>query len=186
MFLGKKQTKTAWIALTAAVLAMASPVAAQTRTTTTRTRAASTPTSTATVGSGTRAARPASYGFDGARPSSYARPVSTASAHRSARMMPASMQEEMIIEDGGVYEEVSEHAGVRFQPGGCDDCGDCNSCGVGNCNSCADGCLVPCPQLTVRNMEFFVGVEGFKGPVNRGRDGSFGFNEGANLGCGLP
>lgn len=106
--------------------------------------------------------------------------------------MRTSMQEEVIVDEGSVYDEVSEHAGVRFSEPcgcgghGCDDCGGCDSCGVGGCNSCANGCLVPCPQMTIRDMEFFVGVEGFKGPANRGRDGSFGFNEGTNLGFGLP
>lgn len=185
MFLWIKQSTTAWVALGVAFLAMASPAAAQSQTRTTRVRTQPRVEATAPrTASGT--SRPTTYGFSESRPVSYQTTMA-----RSPRVMRTSMQEEMVVEDEGVYEEVSEHAGVSFSDcgcggGGCDDCSGCDSCGVGGCNSCADGCLVPCPQLTFRNMEFFVGVEGFKGPVNRGRDGSFGFNEGANLGFGLP
>jgi len=46
-------------------------------------------------------------------------------------------------------------------------------------------CLVPFPQLSWENLALFGGVQGFKGPANRGLDGSFGFHEGLNWGAPL-
>ena len=61
-----------------------------------------------------------------------------------------------------------------------DCCGQWNSCGpVSPC------CLLPC--VPVNGLEFFAGVQGFTGPLNRGGSGSFGFHEGFNFGvptCG--
>jgi len=133
----------------------------------------------ATQPAATTAPRQATVGFGSNRT------VSHTYIPRSPRTMRTMMQEEVIVEDS-VYDEVSEHAGMHgrmHSVGGCDDCGDG---AVGGCNTCASGCLLPCPQLTFRNIELFVGVEGFKGPPNRGLDGSFGFNGGANLGFGVP
>lgn len=50
--------------------------------------------------------------------------------------------------------------------GGCDSCGGCQRCLPGH------------PWLG--RFEFFVGAQGFTGPVNRGETGSFGFHEGLN------
>ena len=51
---------------------------------------------------------------------------------------------------------------------------------------CAARCLVPCPIIPFRNLELFLGVHGFTGPMNRGATGSFGFDEGVNLGIPIP
>ncbi len=61
---------------------------------------------------------------------------------------------------------------------GCDSCGGC-----GSCTSC---CLIPCPSLALKNFEFFAGVQGFTGPLNRGETGSFGFHYGANYAAPVP
>lgn len=74
--------------------------------------------------------------------------------------------------------------------GYCDNCDSCGTGGCGGCNSCnscgVNGCMIPCPQISLSNMEFFGGVQGFKGQPNRGRDGSFGFHFGFNWGFDLP
>lgn len=134
-----------------------------------------------------RSVRQTSYGFG---PTTR---VMNSSSMRPTRASRTMFQEEVIAEES-VYDDVSSHAGVHFD-GGCESCGhgdhsggcdDCDSCGIEDCDSCGHGCLIPCPQVTFRNAEFFVGVQGFKGPANRGLDGSFGFNEGVNLGFRLP
>lgn len=74
--------------------------------------------------------------------------------------------------------------------GGCDgSCGgSCDSCcqsggrgfGLcgGNCGGCGGclGCLLP------QSWQLLGGVQGFKGPVDRGNNGNFGFHAGFNLG----
>lgn len=62
---------------------------------------------------------------------------------------------------------------------GCDG----GSCGL--CGTCAS-CLIPCPRISFDNIEVMTGVNGFKGPSNRGESGSFGFYEGVNWGAALP
>lgn len=61
-----------------------------------------------------------------------------------------------------------------------DCCGQWHNCGpVSPC------CLLP--PIAWDNLEFFAGVQGFTGPLNRGGSGSFGFHEGFNWGipvCG--
>lgn len=59
--------------------------------------------------------------------------------------------------------------------GGC--CGDgcCDPCGAANC------CLIPCLGMP-HNFLLYGGIQGFKGPANRGSDSSFGFNEAVNWG----
>ncbi len=72
---------------------------------------------------------------------------------------------------------------VQADCGGCGNCGDCGGCGgCGHCN----GCLIPCPRLSFDNFEFFAGVQGFTGPLNRGETGSFGFHYGANWAVPVP
>jgi hypothetical protein len=117
------------------------------------------------------------------------RAVTASYIPKSSRMMPIP-QESVVAEDGTVYEEVSEHYDVHMDHGctscgggGCDSCSSCTSCGS---HGCAGGCLIPCPQVSLRNMEFFAGVDAFKGPQNLGRDGSFGFTAGINTGFKLP
>lgn len=101
-----------------------------------------------------------------------------------------------------------EHGGVM--QGDCDSCvgGDCDSCtgGFGNgmgirdewadprqCSTCGcygyhrfgcgrvAMCLHNCLGPLVREWSIFAGVQGFKGPLDGGNNGNFGFNEGFNL-----
>ncbi|MEC8433684.1 MAG: DUF6666 family protein, partial [Planctomycetota bacterium] len=103
------------------------------------------------------------------------REVPAAYIPKSERMRPIP-QDEGGVSTTEVYEEVSEHYDVHLDHG-------CDSCGT---YACAGGCLIPCPQVSLRNMEFFTGVDAFKGPQNLGRDGSFGFTAGFNAGFKLP
>ncbi len=63
-----------------------------------------------------------------------------------------------------------------------DSCGStCNSC-----ETCGQGCLIPCPIFSFRNIELFTGVQGVTGPMNQGNTGSFGLHYGLNWGAPLP
>jgi hypothetical protein len=112
--------------------------------------------------------------------------------------------------------------GQRFEPlssggelGGSPGCGQCGSRGCGDCGcGCAesDGCGgQPCGKRRgdgcdfgyelfdgtcgswIRNFTFFAGADAFKGPLDRGTNGDYGFNEGLNYagplgdpwGCGF-
>ena len=80
----------------------------------------------------------------------------------------------------------------------CSSCGapgnSCDSCGVA-CGSCMPGCWQgqgacfqlwnACAPRLSRKMTLFAGVHGFKGPVDQGANGNFGFHEGLNLGMPL-
>lgn len=108
-----------------------------------------------------------------------------------------SFQEE-VIEEGPVLPSTGRSVPQIFEESGCESCGSsghsdcgcddhgCSSCGDSECGGCVNGCLIACPTFTLRNAEFNFGVNGFKGPPNRGEDGSFGFYEGVNLGVRLP
>jgi len=69
----------------------------------------------------------------------------------------------------------------------CDECGACwGDCGTcewecGPWGNCYRGCVVD----LLRNFTFFVGIHGFKGPVDFGQNGNFGFHEGLNFGAPL-
>jgi len=190
MVLSIDRTTLAWGMLGIALTAFAAPAGAQTQAgATSQVRRAERITASAPAeprravrqASTTQPTRPATVGFGSNRT------VSHTTLPRAPRTMRTMMQEEVIVDDS-VYEDVSDHVGMHVD-GGCESCGDgCSdgSCGTSGCSSCAEGCLVPCPQITFRNMEFFAGVEGFKGQPDRGRGGSFGFNGGANVGFGLP
>jgi hypothetical protein len=69
--------------------------------------------------------------------------------------------------------------------GSCGACGACGECGAGNaCGPWFDGpggCLIDC----LSGFSFFVGIHGFKGPVDLGQNGNFGFHEGLNFGGAL-
>ena len=62
----------------------------------------------------------------------------------------------------------------------------CNSCG--ECGFCEDQCGPwggyggGCVLDWLRGFSFFAGVHGFKGPVDLGQNGNFGFHEGLNFG----
>jgi hypothetical protein len=74
---------------------------------------------------------------------------------------------------------------------GGDSCGECGSCG--ECDA-SGSCAGPCDSYPpmgcaaggwLRNTTLFAGVQGFKGPVDYGINGNFGFNEGFNHGAAL-
>lgn len=71
----------------------------------------------------------------------------------------------------GIYHE-------GFGPAGCDSCGD-STCGGDGCNTF---CFPICLSLSWEDLSVRAGVEGFKGPLNQGMDGSFGFLYGVNWG----
>ena len=85
------------------------------------------------------------------------------------------MLEMMEGEDGQVYYDESIMGSDEYldadiplgsEYGGCDSCGGCQQCLPGH--------------SWLGRFEFFVGAQGFTGPVNRGETGSFGFHEGLN------
>jgi hypothetical protein len=66
--------------------------------------------------------------------------------------------------------------------GECHDgaCGHKSACGA--CFTCCC-CCIPLPCLSMpHNFYVYGGTQGFKGPINRGADSSFGFNEAINWG----
>jgi hypothetical protein len=74
----------------------------------------------------------------------------------------------------------------NYSDGGCDGCGGpCGGCG----DDCGDEYGEYCNPGTIvdglRNFTFFAGVQGFKGPVDVGQNGNFGFGEGLNFGAPL-
>lgn len=84
--------------------------------------------------------------------------------------------------DGGVVSDLPGFGG----PCGCLNCGidPCPPNCCGNWSSC--GPVSPCvllPRVPLNGLEFFGGVQGFTGPVNRGGSGSFGFHQGFNFGA---
>jgi len=100
-----------------------------------------------------------------------------------------------LVESGYHYEETDEGG---CGDSGCDDScdGEINDCCTGSCENYGCGCgrCAPCwtpgscmgclyGALSECKHKFTVssGVQGFKGPVNRGGDGSFGFHEGINF-----
>jgi hypothetical protein len=85
--------------------------------------------------------------------------------------------------DGGI----SADQAATMQDG-CFD-GSCDSCGSGPCGGCDDGncCDFGWDEFDgrcgrcLRGLSVFVGTDAFKGPLDRGTNGNFGFNEGLNL-----
>lgn len=79
--------------------------------------------------------------------------------------------------------------GVAFEHG----MSSCNACGGGGCDSCGgcwdEDCQEPCVIVIPcwpfgwlwRESYFFAGTHSFAGPVDQGRNGNFGFNEGVNF-----
>jgi hypothetical protein len=69
--------------------------------------------------------------------------------------------------------------------GGCGDCGDDSGDECGDCGEYCGPCFNPFLMMGPRSLAIFAGVEGFKGPRDRGRNGNFGFTEGVNWGAPL-
>jgi hypothetical protein len=116
----------------------------------------------------------------GVSPSGSAQPKSYRVAQRE---VPA-----MVEGDPGATQYEPLAAGGSFAPQGCcgsscGDCGDCCDCGQGGDGDCP--WLAPCGGWGPRNLGIFAGVNGFKGPRDRGGNGNFGFTEGLNWGAPL-
>jgi hypothetical protein len=62
--------------------------------------------------------------------------------------------------------------------GGCRNCGDCD-----DCEPCDDCAWIP-PDWS-DNITVFGGVHGFKGSIDQGLNGNFGFHEGVNMGVAV-
>jgi hypothetical protein len=97
---------------------------------------------------------------------------------------------EIIESDGGeIIEgmpgegEIMEGDGFGYGDG-CGECGgcgdDCNDCCLLSCPKCPPGCI-PAPEWP-KNIDILAGVQGFKGALDQGRNGNFGFHEGFNVG----
>lgn len=80
---------------------------------------------------------------------------------------------------GGPF--VEEEYGPSCQTCG-QPCSTCDECGEAVCPDC--GCpgahCRECFRFLFRHVAVFAGVQGFKGPVDLGRNGNFGFHEGVN------
>jgi hypothetical protein len=71
--------------------------------------------------------------------------------------------------------------------------GGCDSCGGGGCGGCGSCCCRPICCLFccewwdqwAQDMSIFAGTQAFKGPVDQGFNGDFGFHEGINWGSPL-
>jgi hypothetical protein len=105
---------------------------------------------------------------------------------------------EMIVE-GDVIHEGEVMAGGQYG-GGCDDCGcgdaaacgggcgsggDCGTCDSG-CGTCGGGgCIEDIFHTLLSRAELSAGVQAYKGPLDDGENGNFGFQQGFNLGFPL-
>jgi hypothetical protein len=92
-----------------------------------------------------------------------------------------------VEEDPGAtqYEPLAGEGNFAPQ-NGASSCGGNDSC-CGDCGDCTD---CDCPWMAAwscgpRSLAIFAGVNGFKGPRDRGGNGNFGFTEGLNFGAPL-
>jgi len=100
---------------------------------------------------------------------------------------PLLDSDEVIIE--GTFPEVIPMPEGQVMGGACE-----SGCGSPDCGECFD-CPMPCGPFGERgllgrafgcgNLSLFAGVQGFKGLVDNGRNGNFGFHEGINWGAAL-
>lgn len=120
----------------------------------------------------------------------------TVSAQRSTaganRQHIRQVSDEEVIEPGTTQFEPMAAEGTFAPPSGCASCG---GGGCDSCEPCGDGCGAPCGECCdfgwevfdgscgpwLRGLSVFAGVDGFKGPIDRGSNGNFGLNEGLNL-----
>lgn len=96
---------------------------------------------------------------------------------------------EIVIEESGEEVEIEGLHGLRrHRLSGRHDHADCGGCG--HCDECL-GCIeceeygyedMFCfPRVFLDESSVFVGPQSFKGPIDQGRNGNFGFHEGFNL-----
>lgn len=96
----------------------------------------------------------------------------------SEPMIMDPMSDSVYGEMGGYF----EGEGGYFEEG-CDSCG-VDSCDSGMCGTCKE-CIWTRMGGIFSNADYNIGVQGFKNPLNRDQDGSFGFHGGVNLGMPL-
>ncbi len=111
-------------------------------------------------------------------------PVEKEPASGDIKLQPLPAEGETHHRDmGGMLpEEPGDSCGGLGSCG--DECGQCGG-GFGIEGECYCGIERRCVLGLLRNMSFFAGVQGFKGPVDRGINGNFGFHEGLNFGSCL-
>lgn len=86
--------------------------------------------------------------------------------------------------DPGAAEGFYDEGGHIEGAPGCGEGGMCAPCD----DVCGGSCCGPCsprPFCWLRNFSVFAGVQGFKNPLDQGRNGNFGFHEGVNFGTPL-
>lgn len=128
-------------------------------------------------------------------------PVSTLLAAEAAEPGSVVDQRQMemeVVPRGDELRPLAMDEGY-YEPGACDayggGCGDaCGAC-FADCGDCGGGfaCGPRCGGLgccgllgrALRNMSFFAGAHGFKGPADLGRNGNFGLHAGVNWGAPL-
>jgi hypothetical protein len=130
--------------------------------------------------------RPSGVAQTGISPSGNAQPKSYRVAQREMPVMaegdPGTTQYEPLAEAGSFAQQGGCGSGCGDCGDNC-DCGDCGSCG--QCSDCDCPWMAPCGGWGPRNLGIFAGVNGYKGPRDRGGNGNFGFTEGVNWGAPL-
>lgn len=120
--------------------------------------------------------QPVSYQDPGMAPDAVVGQPITEMADESMIMSPTT---DSVYGEMGTY---LEEDGSYFQAD-CDTCG-VDACDSGMCGTCNE-CIWTRMGGIFSNGDYRVGVHGFKNPINRDQDGSFGFHGGVNLGMPL-
>lgn len=106
---------------------------------------------------------------------------------------PGPMLSPGVVPEGDIQYAPMGPAGGPFGDEAGPDAGTCSQCGhemYPEGDFCPDcGCpgahCGECMRWSMRHFSFFAGVQGFKGPMDLGRNGNFGFHEGFNFGAPL-
>jgi len=89
-----------------------------------------------------------------------------------------------LLEGGPTSPELTGPDGPEAEDGcSCGECDPCDACSEGGHFGCR--CRHECFRALLRNVTLFAGVQGFKGPMDLGQNGNFGFHEGLNFGAPL-
>jgi hypothetical protein len=94
-----------------------------------------------------------------------------------------------VVSQPGTAELVPPGPSIEPEPLGDDPLGgwgdNCGGCG--NCDACGPAMCGPyCPWPPIFHVSAMLGVQSFKGPVDNGVNGNFGFSQGFNLAAPLP
>ncbi len=133
-----------------------------------------------------RSARRTSYESEMFGPPQMPRAPGYSSNRHRARLV-SNEQMEVIPPGTTQYEPIAEEGSFAGEaPGGCSSCGggECDSCGGPSCGETCDfgyECFDGRCGWWIKNLTVFAGGEGFKGPVDWGTNGNFGFNEGLGI-----